>query len=546
MRLTSKIFFILSSAYLLILATIFFESRYLLTFNFSTKLQILFICYAITISILFTCLYFFILFLFFKEKLKQPLSSFQLKEIEQKINYLNTLSETNLKLLQELRKHKTKKLKQKFKNDVSNFGHYDRLTALPNRILFNEILNKAIRDAKRHHKLLAVLFINLDNFKTINEKIGFKYGNIIIKKIAFRFTNSLRVSDVLARLSGDEFVILLNDINHAKFAGSIAKKLLQVCATPIKIKSNTLTITASIGICVFPIEGISLEDIERKTDIAMLNAKTTGGNNYQFYTQIMNKISQEHTQLESIVRIALQDKKLMLYYQPQIHLSSGIVTRVEALIRLEHPKLGVINPSDFIPLAEEIGLITQIGDWALYEACRVCKMWHDKGYKNIIVAVNISAKHFYQFNILKTVAKALNDNNLEARFLEIEITETAIMKNVEAAINTIKNLASMGIHISIDDFGTGYASINYLKQFPVSILKIDQSFIKNIPGNKQDQAITSAIITLSHQLGLEVVAEGVETAEQMQFLTDHHCDFVQGYFFSRPLPENKIIEVFML
>lgn len=415
------------------------------------------------------------------------------------------------------------------------------MTALPNRVFFNEILNKAIGHAKRHSKVLAVLFIDLDRFKNINDALGHTTGDIVLKEMGNRFAGVLRAGDILARLGGDEYIILLNDIGHPKFAGPVAEKILNACGQPVKIDMHEFYITASIGICIFPNDGQSLEDLQRNADMAMYKSKRSGGGIYQYYTQEMNVAAHEHIQLEAALRKAIQNQEFILHYQPQLNLRDGTITRVEALIRWEHPELGIVSPAKFIPLAEETGLILPIGEWALREACRTCKKWQDEGYDPITVAVNISPKQFRHQDLAQVVSDVLKETGLEAKYLEIEITETAMMDNVENAINRLNAINNMGVRISIDDFGTGYTSISYLKQFPVSILKIDQHFIKGIPNNQNDVAITSAVIALGHNLGLEIVAEGVETAEQMQYLSDHHCDLIQGYFLSRPLPESKII-----
>ncbi|TAK74780.1 MAG: GGDEF domain-containing protein, partial [Gammaproteobacteria bacterium] len=279
----------------------------------------------------------------------------------------------------------------------------------------------------------------------------------------------------------------------------------------------------------------------KNADMAMYKAKHSGGGTYQYYTQEMNVTAREHIKLEAELRKAIQNKEFVLHYQPQLDLKTGTIGRVEALIRWEHPELGMISPAKFIPLAEETGLIMPIGEWALYEACRTSKKWQEEGYDPITVAVNISPKQFRHQDVAQIVQDVLKETGLNAKCLEIEITETAVMDDVQLAISRLNSISAMGVQISVDDFGTGYTSISYLKQFPVSVLKIDQHFIKGIPNNQNDVAITSAVIALAHNLGLEVVAEGVETAEQMQYLADHKCDLIQGYFLSRPLPASKVI-----
>jgi diguanylate cyclase (GGDEF)-like protein len=452
------------------------------------------------------------------------------------------LKQSNVQLEQEIAERKTvEKELIIHKEHLVRLAHYDALTSLPNRVFFNEMLNKAISHANRHKKTLAILFIDLDRFKNINDALGHHIGDLVLKEIANRFTTVLRSGDILARLGGDEFIILLNDVGHPKFASPVAEKLLQVCATPVKINAHEFFITASIGICIFPNDGASLEDLQKNADMAMYKAKHSGGGVYQYFTKEMNLEAHEHIQLEAALRKAINNKEFVLYYQPKLNLEDGVITGVEALIRWDNPDHGMISPAKFIPLAEETGLIMQIGEWALYEACRTNKSWQDQGYQPVSVAVNLSPKQFRHQDIAQLVATVLEETKLEPKYLELEITETAVMDNVEAAVNKLNDIQKMGVKISVDDFGTGYTSISYLKQFPIGVLKIDQSFIRGIPENQNDLAITSAVIALAHSLGIKVVAEGVETAEQLQFLADNNCDMVQGYYLSRPLPENKIV-----
>lgn len=452
------------------------------------------------------------------------------------------LQKTNIQLQQEITERKSVERELIIhKEHLVRLAHYDNLTALPNRVFFNEILNKALNHAKRNKKTLAVLFIDLDRFKNINDALGHPIGDLVLKEMGNRFANIIRAGDILARLGGDEFIILLNDIGNAKYAGPVAEKLLAVCSQPVKIDSHEFFITASIGICIFPNDGQSLEDLQKNADMAMYKAKRSGGGIYEYFTQEMNIAAHEHIKLEAAIRKALQNNEFVLYFQPQLSLKTGKIKCVEALIRWEHPELGMISPIKFIPLAEETGLILPIGEWTIREACRINKGWQNEGFDPISVAVNISPKQFHHQDIAEIVSSALKEAELKPQYLEVEITETAVMHDVDIAINRLTNINNMGVRISVDDFGTGYTSISYLKQFPVSVLKIDQHFIKGIPNNQNDLAITSAVIALGHNLGLEVVAEGVETAEQLQYLTEHHCDLVQGYFLSRPLPAQKII-----
>jgi diguanylate cyclase (GGDEF)-like protein len=452
------------------------------------------------------------------------------------------LQKTNIQLQQEIAERKiVEKELIIHKEHLVRLAHYDSLTSLPNRVFFNEMLNKTLNQAKRQGKMLAILFIDLDRFKNINDALGHPIGDRVLKEVANRFSTVLRAGDVLARLGGDEFILLLNDIEQPKFASPVAEKILHLCAQPIKVDTHEFFITTSIGICVYPGDGDSLEDLLKNADMAMYKAKRAGGGIFQYYTKEMNLEAHEHIKLEASLRKAIKNNEFILHYQPKLNLSDGNMMGVEALIRWESPELGMVSPAKFIPLAEETGLIMQIGEWALREACRANKSWQNQGYKPISTAVNLSPKQFRHQDIAQLVKTILQETDLAPEYLELEITETAVMDNVDAAINRLNDISKMGVKITIDDFGTGYTSISYLKQFPVSVLKIDQSFIKGIPDNQDDLAITTAVIALAHSLNMHVVAEGVETPEQLQFLADHDCDMVQGYYLSRPLPEAKIL-----
>lgn len=427
------------------------------------------------------------------------------------------------------------------KEYLVRLAHYDMLTSLPNRVFFNEILNKAIQYSKKRDKSFALLFIDLDSFKIINDTYGHSSGDEALKEIGYRFTKSLRAGDIVARLGGDEYIVLLNDIDDTTSAGTVAEKLLNECMRPMLINSHEFTLNASIGISLYPRDGLSLEDLQHHADMAMYKAKHTD-HRYAFYDNEMNIAELEHIRLEAALRDAIKNKEFVLHFQPLLTLKTHTIQSVEALIRWEHPELGLVSPAKFIPLAEESGLIISIGEWVVNEACRINKSWQDAGYDPITVAVNISPKQFHHQDVAKMVTEALESNKLEPKYLKIEITETAVMDNVENAIKKLNTIHDMGVQISIDDFGTGYTSISYLRQYPVSVLKIDQTFIKGIPSNPNDVAITSAVIGLGHNLGLEVIAEGVETVEQIEFLSAHDCDTIQGYFFSRPVPASKLVQ----
>ena len=455
------------------------------------------------------------------------------------------LQKTNVKLTDEITERKSVERElTEHKEHLIRLAHYDSLTALPNRVFFNEILNKAISNASRHNKQLAILFIDLDRFKNINDALGHTIGDLVLKEMSNRFASMLRTGDTLARLGGDEFIVLLGDIEDAKYVAPVAEKILSAAATPVRIEGHEFFISASLGVSIYPDDGDSMEALQKNADMAMYKSKHSGGGIFNFYTPEMDTAANEHIKMEAALRRAIQNDEFALYFQPQMNLNDGKIKHLEALIRWIDPEKGLISPNSFIPLAEETGLIMPIGEWALHEACRINKKWQEQGFDPVSVAVNISPKQFHHQDVAQIVKEALAANKLDAKYLEVEITETAVMEDVDDAIAKLNKIREMGVHISVDDFGTGYTSIQYLRQYPVSVLKIDQTFIKGLPDNQGDAAITSAVITLGHNLGMKIVAEGVETAEQMQYLFDHDCDIIQGYYLSRPLPEEKIIEQF--
>lgn len=452
------------------------------------------------------------------------------------------LQQTNEKLQQEIIERRSVENELiVHKEYLAKLAHFDSLTSLPNRVYFNEMLEKTLKSAMKSNIKLAILFIDLDRFKTINDALGHHIGDLVLKEVSTRIQSILREGDILARLGGDEFIILLNNIDSTKLTSSFAERVLQVFNKPIVIKNHEFYLTASIGICIFPDDGETLEDLQRNADMAMYKSKHSGGDVFQYFTKEMNFKASEHIQLESSLRKAIKNNEFVLHYQPKYDIRSGIIVGVEALVRWNHPEMGMISPAKFIPHAEEAGLILQIGEYVIREACRACKSWQEQGYVPVGVAVNLSPKQFRHQDIVKLVSDVITETGLQPEYLELEITESAVMDNVDMAAKKLNDIKNMGIKVSVDDFGTGYTSISYLKQFPVSILKIDQNFVKGIPNNPNDVAITVAVIALAHSLGMHVVAEGVESSEQMQWLANHECDYAQGYFLSRPLPEEKLL-----
>jgi len=463
------------------------------------------------------------------------------QRVEERTEQLKT---TNMHLEQEIQERKSiEKELIVHKEHLVRLAHYDSLTALPNRVLFNGTLNKAIAAAARHQRKLAILFIDIDRFKNINDAFGHATGDRLLREIAHRLSTVLRADDILARLGGDEFIILLNDVGSTSLVSSVAEKLIQTCSQPVKIDGREFFVTASVGICVYPDDGNSLEGLQKNADMAMYRAKRSGGGTFQYFTQEMNTEAHEHAQLETALRKAIRNNEFALHFQPKLDVKQGTITGAEALIRWESPELGFVSPARFIPLAENSGLIMAIGEWTLREACRIIRKWQDDGYPSIKIAVNLSSKQFRHQDVPKLVKDILEETKLDPCWLELEITETAVMDDVDTAINTMKEISALGITIAMDDFGTGYTSISYLKRFPVSILKVDQSFVKEVPDHPDDCAIVTGIIALAHSLNMKVVAEGVETVEQMQFLADNDCDIVQGYYLGRPLPAEKFSEM---
>lgn len=451
------------------------------------------------------------------------------------------LQKTNVQLEREITERRTvEKELIRHKEYLAKLAHFDSLTSLPNRIYFNEMLDKMLKLTKENNKKLAIFFIDLDRFKTINDALGHHMGDMVLKEVGSRINKIMRGGDILARLGGDEFILMLNDVESSDFTSDFANRILTALAKPVEITNHEFYLTASIGICLFPDDGLTLEDLQRNADMAMYKAKRSGGAVFQYFTQDMHLEASEQIKLESSMRNALKNNEFILYFQPKYYVATGIISGVEGLIRWNHPTHGMILPGNFIPHAEETGLILQIGEWVIRESCRICRKWCDLGHR-YSVAINISPKQFRHQDLAKLLADVLIETQLDPALLELEITESAVMDNLDQAIEKLDDIKNMGIKVSIDDFGTGYTSISYLKQFPVSYLKIDQSFVRGIPDDQNDLSIITAVIALAHNMNIEVIAEGVESPVQMQWLADQDCDIVQGYFLSRPLSEQKLV-----
>ncbi len=420
---------------------------------------------------------------------------------------------------------------------------HDALTELPNRTLLQEQLQAAIERTIRNGLRLVLLFVDLDRFKAVNDGLGHAVGDTLLKAVGTRLKASSREADTVARLGGDEFVIVLENIHHEAQATSIARKVRKALEKPYLIEGRECFITGSIGISLFPRDGRDAETLLKNADAAMYQAKEKGRNNVQYYSQKMNVHSRERLLLEHELRHAVERNQLVLHYQPQVEPKTGKVLGVEALLRWQHPQFGLIAPAEFIPLAEETGLIIPIGQWVIQTATAQIKAWQTDGLPQLRLAINLSPRQFMEPGVTDMIADTLKQSKLEPCYLELEITENLIMDDLENTVNTLQVLKSMGVKLAIDDFGTGYSSLSYLKRFPIDRLKIDKSFVRDIDTNPDDAAISSAVIAMAHNMKLKVIAEGVETEAQLNYLKSRSCDEVQGYYFSRPLPANEIAAV---
>ncbi len=425
--------------------------------------------------------------------------------------------------------------RKRAEEQIKSLAYHDVLTGLPNRLLFNDRLNVAVAQAHRQQQRLGILFLDLDRFKVINDSLGHSLGDRLLQAVAERLEAGVREGDTVARLGGDEFILLLPGIAKSDDIARVAEKILDSLRLPFRLEGRDLFVTASIGLSLYPEDGLDGETLVKNADIAMYRAKEQGRDNFQLYTHAMNERAVERLALESSLRKALAHGELLLHYQPLLDLSTGRVHGVEALLRWEHPETGLVYPGDFMHLAEITSLILPIGVWTLRTACAQVKKWQEDGHPHLCVAVNLSARQFQQPEIVEHVKRALRETGLSARSLDLEVTESHAMQNAEATIHTLRELKALGVRISIDDFGIGYSSLSYLKRLPIDTLKIDQSFVRDITSDPDDAAIATAIIALAHTLKLRVVAEGVETQQQLEFLSTRQCDRMQGFLFSRPL-----------
>jgi diguanylate cyclase (GGDEF)-like protein/PAS domain S-box-containing protein len=444
--------------------------------------------------------------------------------------------------------------RKKAEEKIRHLAYYDALTGLPNRQMFKEYATRGLAGAQRDGTKMALLYLDIDQFKRVNDTLGHTAGDELLKIFAKQINGNIRGSDILAksqteegmlsslsRLGGDEFTILLTGLTEVEHAAAAAKRILENLSAPVKISGKEFIITGSMGISIYPTDGEDIDTLLKNADIAMYHAKDTGRNKFQFYSEEMNVSTMKRLTMEAELKKALERDEFVLYYQPQVEAETGTIVGLEALVRWEHPENGLVSPSEFITIAEETGLIIPIGEWVLQTACEQMQAWQQTGFTPLRISVNLSGRQFKQYDIIKSVQNILDATHLDPRYLELELTESVLMNDVEENISTLRKLKESGLQLSVDDFGTGYSSMSYLKRFPLDTLKIDRCFVKDIMTDPNDAAITKAIIALAKSLNLETIAEGVETEDQFTFLRQQGCDQIQGYLISRPLPAEEIV-----
>jgi len=427
--------------------------------------------------------------------------------------------------------------------EVDRLAYYDPITQLPNRTLFEDRLAQAVAIARSAGETLGVLFISLDQFKKVNDTLGHAPGDLLLQEFAERLKSCISESDTVARFGSDEFALLQTQIEGTKDVVETIGSLSKVLKFSFDLEGHEVFATSSVGVSLFPMDGADGQTLIQNAGAALYKAKRSGGSNYQFYTADMHKMASSRLALETSLRRAIQNEEFLLHYQPRVSADSLEITGVEALVRWQHPQLGLVLPSEFIPLAEDTGLIVPIGEWVLRHACVQNKRWQLQGFPALHMAVNMSARQFHEHDVTQTVVRILKETGLAPEHLELELTESSIMRNADFAAGVLNRLKVMGINISIDDFGTGFSSLASLKRLPIDSLKIDQSFVRDMTTDPDEAALVMAIITLAHNLRLKVIAEGVETEEQLGFLHLLRCDEIQGFLFSRPLPEEALISL---
>jgi diguanylate cyclase (GGDEF)-like protein len=444
---------------------------------------------------------------------------------------------------------------KKAEQQIRFMAYYDNLTSLPNRSLFQDRLKQALENARRHDRLVAVIFLDLDNFKRINDTLGHSVGDLLLKEVSERLLGCIRKSDTVgrnivmeqgatvARLGGDEFTILLTEISRAEVVSGVAERILSALSQPFVLEGHEIFVSASIGITVYPLDGSDIENLLKNADTAMYHAKYQGKNNFQYYSSSLNLKALERLSIENKMHKALERDEFVLYYQPQIDIRTGKIFGMEALLRWKSMDLGMVSPGEFIPVAEESGLIVPIGEWVLRTACRQNRAWQKAGLPPIRISVNLSRYQFKKRDITLQVYRALNDSGLDPRYLDLEITESVMMENAKATVALLYELRARGIRLTLDDFGIGYSSLSMLKSFPLDVIKIDRSFVKDVITHPDNAAIVEAIIAMARSLKLSMIAEGVETEQQLAFLFERGCYEIQGFLFSPPLPEDQAFTI---
>jgi len=419
-------------------------------------------------------------------------------------------------------------------------AYFDSLTGLPNRMNFKERVRSNIADSHRHNKQFAIMFMDLDRFKFVNDTLGHAIGDLLLITAAHRIKKALRETDTVARLGGDEFTIIVTDAEHNERLGAVAEKILNQLEKPMKLEGHDIYVTGSIGIAIYPEDGEDFDTLTKHADAAMYQAKDSTGDSYHFFQPEINEVAEHRMALERELRKAADLHQLEVYYQPKVDTRDGKLKGLEALIRWHHPDLGDISPGEFIPVAEDTGLIVDLGYWIFHQVCRDVKKWSNENYVVPQVSINISPRQFHQKDLVEQLIKSCEETDINPNQLELEVTEGLVINNLDLAISMLQKLRDLGFSIAMDDFGTGYSSLSYLKKMPLDIVKIDQSFVRDMCNNRDDEAIITAIISMAHSLDLEVVAEGVETEQQLNFLKQHGCDLMQGYYFGVPTPTSEI------
>ncbi|WP_434703698.1 EAL domain-containing protein [Pseudomonas sp. Z1-12] len=463
--------------------------------------------------------------------LKKPFDTLEIRQMASAMTWKWQLAQDAARKMRSLERTIEERVQELLK--VSHLLQYDVLTELPNSMLLGDRLTQAMAQCRRHDRQLAVMFLGLDRFKRINNALGHPVGDEMLKRVARTLATVVRESDSVFRYGSDEFVVVLGDIIDPQQIKGVADKLLAAISSPQPIDGHDLSVTASLGISVYPSDGFDAVALIKKAETAMRNVKETGPNDYRFFTEDMNRRARQQQTIESGLRLGLQRKEFVLHYQPKLDLKSGKVVGVEALVRWDRPGHGMVYPSDFIPVAEDSGLIVPLSQWVLQEACQQACRWQAEGMRPLYLSVNVSAIDFRQRGFVEGIARTLKETGLEPTQLELEITESVLMQNVDTTVAILKAIKQLGIRLAIDDFGTGYSSLSYLQKFPVDVLKIDQSFVGDLSIDSNDAKLVSTIISLGKSLNLHIIAEGVETLEQLEFLKQHQCEEVQGYYFSK-------------